>query len=99
MKYLVLLGRILYSAIFVMSGPGHLSADTIAYAASKGVPLASVAVLLSGIMALVGGLCILLEIIICSYYGVFFKRVTGQKLLKWGLHMKKQDALVGKDDG
>lgn len=60
MKYFVLLGRIFYSAIFIMSGPGHFSAGTIGYAASKGVPLASIAVPLSGIIALVGGLSILL---------------------------------------
>jgi putative oxidoreductase len=60
MNYLVLLGRMLYSAIFVMAGPGHFTARTIAYAASKGVPMASIAVPLSGVIALVGGLSILL---------------------------------------
>jgi putative oxidoreductase len=59
MKYLVLLGRILYVAIFIMAAPGHFAAGTIAYAASKGVPMASIAVPLSGIMALAGGLSIL----------------------------------------
>ena len=43
-----------------MSGPGHFSADTIAYAAVKGGPLVSIAVPLSGIIALAGGLSILL---------------------------------------
>ncbi len=60
MKYLVLLGRILYSAIFIMSAPGHFTAGTIGYAAGKGVPLASVVVPVSGILALAGGLSILL---------------------------------------
>ncbi len=60
MKYLVLLGRILYSAIFIMSGPGHFTAGTIGYAASKGVPMASFLVPVSGVMAIVGGLSILL---------------------------------------
>lgn len=60
MKYLVLLGRILYTAIFLMSGPGHFTAGTIGYAASKGVPMASIAVPLSGIIAIIGGLSILL---------------------------------------
>ena len=58
MNYLVLLGRILYALIFVMAGPGHFTANTIAFAASKGVPLASLAVPLSGIIAMVGGLSI-----------------------------------------
>jgi putative oxidoreductase len=58
MNYLVLLGRILYALIFVMAGPGHFTANTIAFAASKGVPLASIAVPLSGIIATAGGLSI-----------------------------------------
>jgi len=58
MNYLVLLGRILYGLIFVMAGPGHFTANTIAFAASKGVPLASIAVPLSGIIATAGGLSI-----------------------------------------
>jgi putative oxidoreductase len=60
MKYIVLLGRILYSSIFLMSAPGHFTAATIAYSAVKGVPLASIAVPLSGAIALLGGLSILL---------------------------------------
>jgi len=60
MKYLVLLGRILYVAIFVMAGPNHFTTGTIGYAASKGVPMASIIVPLSGIIAFVGGLSILL---------------------------------------
>ena len=58
MNYLVLVGRILYALIFVMAGPGHFTANTIAFAASKGVPLASIAVPLSGIIATAGGLSI-----------------------------------------
>ena len=38
MKYLVLLGRILYAAIFISAALGHFTAGTIAYAAGKGVP-------------------------------------------------------------
>ncbi len=60
MKYIVLLGRILYSAIFITAGPGHFTAGTIGYAASKGVPLASLTVPISGAMAILGGLSILL---------------------------------------
>lgn len=60
MKYLVLLGRIFYSAIFLMSAPGHFTEKTIGYAASHGVPLASIAVPLSGAIVFVGALSILL---------------------------------------
>jgi putative oxidoreductase len=57
---LALLGRVFYSAIFIMSGPNHFKAETIGYAAAQGVPLASIAVPLSGIIALLGGLSIAL---------------------------------------
>ncbi|HTP66609.1 MAG TPA: DoxX family protein [Geobacteraceae bacterium] len=60
MNYVVLLGRILFSAIFIEAGPGHFSRQTIAYAAGHGVPLATIAVPLSGAMAIAGGLSILL---------------------------------------
>jgi putative oxidoreductase len=56
----VLLGRFLFVAIFLMAGPNHFSRQTIAFAASQGVPLASVTVPLSGILAIAGGLSILL---------------------------------------
>jgi putative oxidoreductase len=57
---IVLLGRFLFAAIFIMSGPRHFMSQTIAYAASQGVPMASIAVPFSGVLALVGGLSILL---------------------------------------
>ena len=60
MRYVILLGRILYSAIFLMSAHGNFPAATIAYSAGKGVPLASIAVPLSGAIAFFGGLSILL---------------------------------------
>jgi putative oxidoreductase len=56
----VLLGRVLFGLIFVMSGASHFTSQTVAYAASQGVPLASIAVPLSGVIALAGGLSILL---------------------------------------
>jgi putative oxidoreductase len=59
-RYAVPVGRLLYVALFLMSGPMHFSGKMIGYAASQGVPLASVAVPLSGILALAGGLSILL---------------------------------------
>jgi putative oxidoreductase len=56
----VLLGRLLFVLIFLMSGPRHFMSQTIAYAASQGVPMASIAVPFSGLLALAGGLSILL---------------------------------------
>ncbi len=55
-----LIGRIFYSAIFLMSGPSHFRSEYIGYAAAQGVPLASLAVPLSGVIAFVGGLSIAL---------------------------------------
>ena len=60
MQFIVLAGRFFYSLIFLFAALGHFSKPTIAYAASQGVPMANVLVPLSGIMALVGGLSILL---------------------------------------
>ena len=59
MRYAALLGRLCYSAIFIMAAPGHFSRHAIEHAASQGVPMASVLVPLSGIIALVGGLSVL----------------------------------------
>jgi putative oxidoreductase len=57
---IALLGRLFFALIFLMAGPNHFSSQTIAYAASQGVPLASIAVPLSGLLAILGGLSILL---------------------------------------
>lgn len=56
----VLLGRFLFVLIFLLSAPNHFLSQTIAYAASQGVPLASIAVPVSGVIALAGGLSVLL---------------------------------------
>src|ERR1039457_1829116 len=60
MNYLVLLGRVCYSAIFIMAGPAHFTKGDLAYGVSKGLPLAAIAVPLSGVIALLGGLSILI---------------------------------------
>lgn len=60
MPFIVLLGRILFSAIFILSAPDHFTQEKIAYGANYGVPLASLLVPLSGILSLFGGLSILL---------------------------------------
>lgn len=59
-RYLVPLGRLLYAAIFIASGPRHFSSDIIGYASAQGVPLAPIAVPLSGVIALLGGLSVAL---------------------------------------
>lgn len=59
-KVSVLIARVFYSLIFVMAGLGHFSQGTISQAAALGVPLATVAVPISGVLALLGGLSIAL---------------------------------------
>jgi putative oxidoreductase len=56
----VVLGRFFFALIFVMAGANHFNKQTIGYAGSQGVPLAAIAVPLSGVLAIVGGLSILL---------------------------------------
>ena len=57
---IVVLGRFLFAAIFIASAPMHFSQKVIGMAASHGVPLAQIAVPASGLLALAGGLSILL---------------------------------------
>jgi putative oxidoreductase len=57
---IVLLGRLLFALIFLMAGPRHFLSAAAAFAASQGVPLASIAVPISGVLAIAGGLSILL---------------------------------------
>jgi len=59
MRYVPLLGRLLFGLIFIMSSFGHFSSSTIGYAAQHGVPAAHFLVPLAGVMALLGGLSVL----------------------------------------
>jgi putative oxidoreductase len=60
MKQLSLVGRVLFSLVFLAAAPGHFQSGTIAYAAAQGVPLASLAVPASGVLALLGALSVAL---------------------------------------
>lgn len=61
MEGVVLIGRVLFAALFLMSAVGHLTqTEAMAgYAEAKGVPVARLAVLTSGAVWLVGGLMVL----------------------------------------
>lgn len=59
LRYAVPVGRVLFAAIFVASALGHFSQETVAYAASQGVPFANFLVPLSGLIALAGGLSVM----------------------------------------
>jgi putative oxidoreductase len=56
----VLLGRICFAIVFIFGTKGHFTGQDVAYAAHAGVPLAKIVVPLSGVIAIVGGLSILL---------------------------------------
>jgi len=58
MKYFVLLGRILFSLIFLMTIMSHFTSGAVSYAQVKGVPFAFILVPLSGLIAIAGGLSI-----------------------------------------
>lgn len=64
MDIVVLIGRILFSALFLFSAVGHLTQSTAMgqYAASKGVPMPQLSVLLSGVLLVVGALSVLLGV-------------------------------------
>ena len=59
-SFVTLTGRILFSAIFIMSGFMHFSQQEIGYAVQSGVPMAALLVPAAGVLALLGGLSILL---------------------------------------
>jgi putative oxidoreductase len=58
-KYAVLAGRQLFSIIFITASAGHFSQQTIESAARHGVPMAALLVPVSGVIALMGGLSVL----------------------------------------
>jgi|ERR1051326_4783602 putative oxidoreductase len=59
MKHIPLAGRIFYSLIFILSSLNHFSQKAINYAASNGVPMPNILVPFAGVLALLGGLSIL----------------------------------------
>lgn len=64
MDIIVLIARILFAAIFIASGIGHLTqSDAMAgYAKSVGVPMAKLSVIVSGVLMVVGSLSIILGV-------------------------------------
>ncbi len=64
MDVLVLIGRVLFSALFLASALGHLTQTgaMAQYAQFKGIPSPKLGVLSSGVLILVGGLSVLLGV-------------------------------------
>jgi len=57
-RYAVPVGRTLFAILFVVSGIGHFSSQTIAYAASTGLPYTGFLVPASGVLAIAGAISI-----------------------------------------
>jgi uncharacterized membrane protein YphA (DoxX/SURF4 family) len=64
MDFLILIGRILFAALFLFGAMGHFSQAKAmtGYAQSKGVPMAGPAVYIGGVLLGLGGLSVLLGI-------------------------------------
>lgn len=60
MKVIALIGRILFSAIFIIKGLDHFTSGALAYAQKMGVPMPAFFVPVSGILAVLGGVSILI---------------------------------------
>lgn len=60
LRFVTLVGRVQFAAIFLAAPLGHFSRQTIGYASQQGVPGAQWLVPLSGLIALAGGLSVLL---------------------------------------
>lgn len=60
MRFVELLGRILFSSLFLLASFGHFTPQTIGFASNNGVPWANFLVPLSGLIAFLGGLSVLI---------------------------------------
>ena len=111
MIYLFVLGRILLGGYFIMSGVNHFKHLWMltGYEQSKGVPRPREAVLLTGLMLLLGGLGILLgiyielSVLLLSVFLVvvtfqmhqFWKITDGMARMGEEVNFKKNMALLG----
>ena len=64
MDVVLLLGRVLFGALFLASAMGHLTQTQAmaGYAASRGVPMATAATILTGVQIILGGLSVILGV-------------------------------------
>lgn len=87
MDYLFLLGRVLLGGYFVMNGIGHFKnlGGMTGYAQSKMVPMPKQAVMLTGLMLLLGGLGILLGVYVgySIYLLILFLLAVSFKMHKY----------------
>jgi len=62
MNIILLIARILFSAVFILAGFGHIMnpGEMTEHVKSKGIPLPTISVFFAGLLNLVGGLSIML---------------------------------------
>lgn len=99
MKYVVLIGRILFSAVFLLSAPMHFTKAYFDYGVSMGVPMPYILVPLSGLIAFIGALSILLGFrarIGAWFIIVFLIPVTLTMHNFWGGHETATEAVIQK---
>ena len=60
MRFISLVGRVLFSLMFLQAAPALFQEQSIGFVSEQGIPFAPVLVPLSGFLALVGGLSVLL---------------------------------------
>src|ERR1035437_538486 len=111
MTYLFVIGRILLGGYFLMSGYSHLKNIKMlsGYAGSKGVPMPSAAVFITGLMLILGGAGIFLGVwvrVSILLISLFFVGVTFKMHDYWNvqdpmqkmtqeMNFKKNLALLG----
>jgi putative oxidoreductase len=62
MKYILLLGRVLFSSVFFIKGLNHFHPGLVGFKANVSISMSPALVIISGIIVLVGALSILLGI-------------------------------------
>lgn len=60
--WIVPIARFFFSLIFILAGFNHFSSGSVSYAANAGIPIPDILVPISGLLAIVGGLSVLLGI-------------------------------------
>jgi putative oxidoreductase len=60
--WVVPVARFFFSFIFILAGFNHFSSGSVSYAAAQGIPIPDILVPVSGLIAIVGGLSVLLGI-------------------------------------
>jgi len=111
MDILFLIGRVLFGGLFVINGINHFTKFEMmkGYASSRGVPLAGIAVTITGVLIFLGGLGIIAGVyiqyavlflvvslvLITFIMHAFWRAKTPEERMADTVHFMKNIALVG----